>query len=164
MGVKKSVVSTSARSLSSRSTAASSPSTAPISRSPDAGCRSAASEPKSSSSLASGSLQAQPAPGESDVSRTGASARSVTGVLQQSVEDRKIDAIRPAVTDGRRSCLDGGIASIGQAPASITLHNWHYACEVGPSWESALRAELFQQVVDLVLADGGRGRPAVDEL
>ena len=69
IGVKKSVVSTSARSSSRRSTAASSPSAAPMSRSPAAGA--IAAPPmvaNSASSLASGSLHAQPAPGDSEVS------------------------------------------------------------------------------------------------
>src|SRR5712671_892480 len=71
IGVKKSVVSTSARSSSRRSTAASSPSAAPTSRSPAAGPMAGApSRPaNSASSLASGSLHAQPAPGDSEVSR-----------------------------------------------------------------------------------------------
>ena len=72
IGVKKSVVSTSARSSSRRSTAASSPSAAPMSRSPAAGPIAGTPSPmlaNSASSLASGSLHAQPAPGDSDVSR-----------------------------------------------------------------------------------------------
>ena len=72
IGVKKSVVSTSARSSSRRSTAASSPSAAPMSRSPEAGPIAGTPSPmlaNSASSLASGSLHAQPAPGDSDVSR-----------------------------------------------------------------------------------------------
>ena len=73
IGVKKSVVSTSARSSSRRSTAASSPSAAPMSRSPVAGPvfmkGSGPMAANSASSLASGSLHAQPAPGEREVSR-----------------------------------------------------------------------------------------------
>ena len=75
IGVKKSVVSTSARSPSRRSTAASSPSAAPMSRSPAAGPGPGPVKPagpieaNSSSSLASGSLHAHPAPGDSEVSR-----------------------------------------------------------------------------------------------
>ncbi len=71
IGVKKSVVSTSARSSSRRSTAASSPSAAPMSRSPAAGPIVGTSPmvANNASSLASGSLHAQPAPGDSEVSR-----------------------------------------------------------------------------------------------
>src|SRR6266568_127245 len=69
IGVKKSVVSTSARSSSSRSTAASSPSAAPTSRSPLAPPSPWPTVDISSSSAPSGSLQAQPAPWESEVRR-----------------------------------------------------------------------------------------------
>ena len=69
IGVKKSVVSTSARSSSRRNTAASSPSAAPMSRSPAAGLAAPPMLANSASSLASGSLHAQPAPGDSEVSR-----------------------------------------------------------------------------------------------
>src|SRR5580700_11036190 len=68
IGVKKSVVRTSARSSSRRSTAASSASAAPMSRSPWAGAI-LSMVANMASSLASGSLQAQPAPGDREVRR-----------------------------------------------------------------------------------------------
>ena len=76
IGVKKSVVSTRARSESKRSTAASSPSAAPTSRSPAAGTRPPGwpgpvpSVAINSSRADNGSLHAQPAPWDSEVRRT----------------------------------------------------------------------------------------------
>ena len=68
IGVKKSVVRIRARSSSRRSTAASSASAAPMSRSPWAEAAGGI-DANMASSLASGSLQAQPAPGDREVRR-----------------------------------------------------------------------------------------------
>ena len=116
IGVKKSVVSTSARSSSRRSTAASSPSSAPMSRSPEAGPMAGTPSmvANSSSSLASGSLHAQPAPGDSDVSRGAAawvwvgSAVTLATVARPADRGRAAQVIRLQVTktcDTRRCCF-----------------------------------------------------------
>ena len=101
IGVKKSVVRIRARSSSRRSTAASSASAAPISRSPWAGAM-ASMVANMASSLASGSLQAQPAPGESEVSRGVGSAITLSRYAYQAATamcgDQGMGVDRPSCT------------------------------------------------------------------
>jgi hypothetical protein len=101
MGVKKSVVKMRARSSSKRYAAASSPSTAPTSKSPLAGCKSVPNEANMLSSLASGSLHAQPAPGESDVSLTDGCTGTLISKLHYYMEEcfNRADGIRTSAID-----------------------------------------------------------------
>src|SRR5580658_1336423 len=108
IGVKKSVVSTSARSSSRRMTAASSPSAAPMSRSPSA-LGMLPMVANSASSLASGSLHAQPAPGDSEVRR---------GVWAWSV------VTSATVRDGvRLPGGDGDVAGPGDGRVAAVVHD-----------------------------------------
>src|SRR6266567_3662009 len=111
IGVKKSVVSTSARWSSSRSTAASSPSAAPTSRSPFAPPNASPTVDISSSSALSGSLQAQPAPCESEVRRI-----VPVSVMRCSLMDRGDDGGRAAGQGGAAAPWQAAVFRIGLLP------------------------------------------------
>src|SRR5580704_3577182 len=155
IGVKKSVVRTRARSSSRRSTAASSASAAPMSRSPWAGTAGPI-DANSASSLASGSLQAQPAPGESEVSRGAWSAITLATV-------RDGGRLPGGEADVRGPGNGGGVPVVQdrrvQAGAQVG-DDQHAAAGVGVQ-DLLVAGELqdVEVVDDGALAAGGGGEP-----
>src|SRR5580693_5784873 len=125
IGVKKSVVRTRARSSSRRSTAASSASAAPISRSPWAEAAGGI-EANMASSLASGSLQAQPAPGDREVRRGVTPLRYASGARLPHRGDRVRGpgdrGVHVPAQDARRVAL-AHAGDDQHAPGGVGVHH-----------------------------------------